>query len=794
MILGVPGQGPAQGPASRGVLPYRGAIDARHAAVQVSLQAGAGACQVQVRRGARRWRFPLPLVGCDTGRWQRWAIGNGRHVLWVEAEQGAQRAGLLLASTKMAVRRLWSDHTDARGDPGETQAGVLRLTPASDAAASIVIGRSDARVPLCGQGSGMLAARRLDAAQLVWEAMPAAMLRPGRRNRLPPLIMQRVPTAAPPSPSRAFLQWRALVPTPIAGAPEHKRGAAAAVRIQRDAEVTALWDGQLQRGMTLPGDGTGTVVSGRWLDTLRPLHALFIAASAGVAGRLWLLTQTGRWRLLQDAAATPLPGQAGVLWRVVLPAPMPAGCLALVVAGPVPPESSRAPARAAKVTLYELWGEAASQSLPSAAALLTRLRRAAGDSVRVWAQLQALGDPGLRAVRAGFASLPPRHQRRALAWVAAQLAHKTDIAGWLATQAVTHTDPAMRRRARRALQRLGPAATPWLVRAIQSSHRPAPDSFVALGQHAPRRALALALQVLAEGRGPVAAAARPWVATLAAAVAPDEAQRMVADWRPPLAVAANVALAWAARQPALCTDLLRRYHAVAQGFSDRWRLLQAAGCARGLPEVRAWLVQQALHAKPWMLRKAALLAWAQHGSVPSAQLRQHLLRDPYPRVRAAAVDTLVSPRDLATLEGTYTRAAWPLVRRAVIRRVAAGTRGRALLRRAVDDPAYRVRAAAIRRLTRLRDRSAVSAVVARLGRDDEWPRVLHAAIAYVARLRLRAAQPRLWHWVQRGQRPGAWSPDTAVAAHAARVWLALHPASQRDRAAKRLPPSWRPRE
>jgi HEAT repeat protein len=212
----------------------------------------------------------------------------------------------------------------------------------------------------------------------------------------------------------------------------------------------------------------------------------------------------------------------------------------------------------------------------------------------------------------------------------------------------------------------------------------------------------------------------------------------------------------------------------AEAFEDRWRLVQASRALTAAPEVDAWLASLAKDEERWMLRAAAIEALAERKSEQNARVAAGALRDPYPRVRAAAAAALASHPEVQPLLVEHAvRDRWPMVRAAALDAVASQPGAEPVLRKGVGDASRIGRAAAVRGLTKARIRGAWPLVKARLEDKEEWPEVLTESVRFAAALCIREADEVLLRLLERGIKPDAWEPDADLAVQALEALLKL---------------------
>ncbi len=314
-------------------------------------------------------------------------------------------------------------------------------------------------------------------------------------------------------------------------------------------------------------------------------------------------------------------------------------------------------------------------------------------------------------------------------------------------------------------------------------------------------------------------------------VSPENAIRAWLAKTPPVNAQVAVGLALASvsaeRAPpfeirAAVRTILARNLNEAVEFVDRWRLVRAmALLTPGQPprdaeqphdggqNFNAWLARQARRAKEWMLRREALRALnvrlrssAKAASPQRLNALRHALRDPYPRVRSAAIQALLdsSPgyrparKDLERAARLAQRDPFARVRKNAVTALAPYPPSRAVLRAAVNDTRHGVRAAAIDGLRAQNDRNAWKQIESTIRREEEWPEVRTAAVAFAERLCVKQAVPALVELVERAQGPSPWTGDVDVALHAVDALTVLgSPAARKALRKIARDPTFRPR-
>jgi HEAT repeat protein len=196
----------------------------------------------------------------------------------------------------------------------------------------------------------------------------------------------------------------------------------------------------------------------------------------------------------------------------------------------------------------------------------------------------------------------------------------------------------------------------------------------------------------------------------------------------------------------LAIAIVREHAESAQTFEDRHRFALAlasakAGAADALP-AEAWLARQS-DAPEWMQRRAALDALVARGAKGLAVVAEKLARDPYPRVRAAALAPLAASGKRELVEPLLQGDPWPLVRVEAARALGHEAAARGALERALADRSPLVRRAAIEALALQAQPTSWARIEERLRAPSETALVREAAILYARELCVAQARDAL---------------------------------------------------
>jgi hypothetical protein len=344
--------------------------------------------------------------------------------------------------------------------------------------------------------------------------------------------------------------------------------------------------------------------------------------------------------------------------------------------------------------------------------------------------------------------------------------------------AVRDEDEAVSGDALKALTRIGPLAFSELASLISQPSDSADRAALAIAKSNPVEAIPVLLDVMKQSESTQRPRLRDAL-VLAAKKAGKLGSDKIAQWLDrdhPIASRAVVVLALSKVSSAgsIAAERLGKLIDKTLTFEDAWRLVQAS---KGLPPdatVEKWLVDLARGDKRWMLRTAALEALDERRAADIDRYARAALKDEYPRVRIAGLSILKRrSKPFAVLYERAQHDPWPMVRAAALDGLIDDPNGMSMLVRATEDPAKIVRATAIRTLLARADRLAWSAVERRLLDDNEWPRVNAEAVAFAKELCVAEAETALKKILDRGLQPKAWLPDVELAASALDALIAL---------------------
>lgn len=718
-----------------------------------------------------------PLPGADGIAIRTVAISGGNvvHVRVAGARGTATEA--IVALRRGTPSFAWSGRTGLGGDPGERTGTLVSFEDATgDGLPEALIAQVNEAVRLCGTERAWLFPRALDPR--------TGELRPVLLNRLRGLAGAEVEIAG---------RWESPGPTgaPIANVASFT-AASTSVGDGGDAmrlsSPLALGDGDPAttwaegRG----GNGGGEFVTAT-LSSGVPVRAVAIIASpAGTPeaargrGRptsMRLVFGARRFHVTFPGDPAARPGEP--IW-VVLPEPLAAECLSLVLDAAIEPPARRGVTPAvelAEVRLYtELDFGGGTERL---IADLGRAEAVADGAARL---LSRAGDRGAQAVASTMAGL----SGRARALGARVLADHHGPSS-LAPLAALLGDPDERvgAEAVRGLSLAGPAAVSVLVGALPSAAGPSLqrgaavlsrigglDALAALvgragsGEAEDRRAVREAIALAASGLGERA------VPVLAAALVSDGAGDQTAR-------RLDVARALDPAVPAFREILGRALEATPladASFADRvlaTRLmgrLCEAGDGRFAEALARALTAPSRAMREEILRAEAGVALGRCGPRGAPALAD-ALGDPSPRVRGAAIDAVARARvrqAAARLARVARQDRWAFLRTAALEAlgvVAPEARGAAIAA-ALQDPWMEVRRTGIRLAIHHGVRGAADALAARAADAGEEANVRTEAVAALGQLCAHRHVGVVKRLARVGHRPDATDVELAAAATA----------------------------
>lgn len=688
-------------------------------------------------------------------------IAPGRRVAHVRVPLpgGAWEALLGAAVGKPEPLVIFAGTTGAvSGEDGLRQGDMVWVREGDSKGQRVLVGRVRQDVQLCGRTT-ILEPRLLDQ-NLELRGAKVQQLSVGERRGAPVLQAQRRDAG----PSRGGNALLALAASSAVGDP----------RALTDGRDETSWsegrggDGRGEFVVLRPLSGVGLVA----LEFLIRPAGDAVAADGSAPRSLWLATQERVFRIdfAQDAWQTP-----GVWYRVDLPEKLEVACLGLVL------ESSYASRDDSRVSFAEVRGISEFQGLEPAQ-LVARLSTPNEAGEQVVPALLQLGEPGVAAVVGAFDALDALGRVRALDVLEGGTC--SAVAGTYA-RLLLDDDARIRRRAEQRLRGCGEGAWGELRAAFERSEGAAGAR---LAQVLAELAPALAVELL----GPRLATAEPeqradyraalhrsaeqpaaeaevrrLLSASALGVAPDiEVLRALGELLPRFAPQAHHAFA--------------RVAAAAQSFEQRYRLLGPAAALAAQDERARAFLESALVDPDAYLRSAAVRVAPELSQLHGALLGS--TRDSEVRVREAGVlrlGELRLPASASALRERLVEDPWPLVRASAAQALAllgpAPELDRAL-GAALEDTSPSVRSAALRALGRRGAIASLPAIRARFKDEQETPEVRASAAQALAALCDQGSLEALGQAVSRllSERPSA--DDLLVGAAAVTALGQLRPA------------------
>jgi HEAT repeat protein len=601
-----------------------------------------------------------------------------------------------------------------QGEDGQRSGDVVWVRD-DEKGQRVLVGRAREDVQLCGRPT-LLEPRLLDK-DLSLRSVKVQQLSLDERRAAP--VLEAVRLTGGPTPGGNAL--RALAASSALGDP-------GALTDGSDASTWAEARG---------GDGRGEFV------VLRPLSGvnlvgleLLVRPSGDVSAlgaapkTLWVATRNALFRVEWHEDAWKAPG---TWYRVELPAPVQADCLALVL------EQGYGERAETQVTLAEVRGIGDLQLLDPAA-LVARLSTPGEAGIAVVPALLQSGVAGLDAVLGAFDALDATGRSRALAVLENAPCERTAAAY---AKLLDDSDAQNRRRAEQRLRACGPLAEPALRRAFESA---SDDSGVLLARELAGVDPALAAELLGPRLAAAPAQQRAGYRDALTRAARDPAaepglRRLLAA--PALGTAAELEIlrALSEQLPSLepqASSALGRAIESARSFEQRYLLLVPASRLAPTAAVAADFIDAGLRdPDPYLRGAAARVAPSTPRTAPGLIAAT---RDAAVRVREAAVVRLGELGLAAATPALIERVGrdeWPLVRGAAARSL--GSLGPsegadAALTAAVRDGSPNVRSAALEALGQRGARSALPAIAERLQAPDEVAAVRAAAARALAEL------------------------------------------------------------
>ncbi len=633
---------------------------------------------------------------------------------------------------------LLSERADFVGDPGERTRTVLEARERLGKR-EIVVGVRHEAVALCGGHEALFARRTVDPKTLTLIHADAPALTAAD--------MVEVQAASAQASSKSVL--RAL--DAVSASPSDKTGPLT------PTPPLSLVDGNPQTAWTSNG-ARGEFAILRWRGRGFAIERVMLAPppdGVGLPRSLWLLLDASTVHVTIPATATgPV--------EITLPKPVDARCIALVIDEAARPGATVSIADTQISTAIEREG-----GLDRLVALLVQDDPRADD---IASALGELGPDAAARVAARYDELSERGRRRALRVLLRHL--DLDVARARVLNAA---------RTEKALQDTALAG-------LRAAAEPGRQGLRELALDATEVGDAAATWLSRE-RGETSALLRA-LATEQGANRPPLREALIGVARRESAAFDGAVLAWLGQKPSVSARVALAFVLSLTGqhadraaslaeqvlgevttFEDRYRLALALTKAGPSAASDAWLDQAARSSSEWMLRRSAYEALLARDPGKASSLAVVLAADRYPRVRAVALQSLVTTPARTRVEASALEDGWPLVRVAAIRSLMHAPEAKPTLRRAVDDTSRRVRSAAIEALASLSDRDAWGLVQARLVAPGEWPEVHAAAMRFARTLCIDEAREPLLFSLRHAIRADASDDDVRLGLEALR---ALH--------------------
>ena len=685
-----------------------------------------------------------------TASLERVALAGGGAIAVLRASDGTHEIALVIGADRHHATVLHRGSLSWSGDPGERTRDVVEVADRTgDGTPDVVVAVELEAARICGQDRTLLDTRAVDPRSL--ELRPVELRRLPRDGPEVELTASRSSPGPTGPPVLRALAFSAASSTVGQAGDAASRSPPLALG---DSDPETWWaEGRA-------GAGRWEFATGHFVATLET-RAIAITMPPALRGlsmpiHLFLVGDSGP-RLRVTIPADAQPGEklwvtppAGTSWR----------CLSIVL------DDARDDTAATALGDVDVYTEL--DFGDGVGALVAELVSDSDAGSRAADVLRRLGSAGVAATLEAWPTLTPTGKRRAIRVFAA---HPEDEGAARAlAEGARDADADVAEAAVAALVAAGESARPVLSNLARSATAAGNRAAAALAESAPDAAAEPILAAMGAAGGSERPALRTALRVVARRGSSAARQRIDAWAReaaPSAAVAAALALGSVDVTRSIASRLVGAALPSATRFEDRWRLVAALAELDAEPPGDAWLAELASGAEEWMLRAAAIESLAHRRSARAVDVARGALANPYPRVRATAVRALgergEATGELARLAGSD---AWPLVRASAVEAIARAAGARDVVRRALDDDAKGVRAAALRALTLRRDRGVLAAVGARMQDEDEWPEVLVEAIAYARALCTAELVEALAGVVRRGMRPNAWAPDVDVAVRA----------------------------
>lgn len=651
------------------------------------------------------------------------------------------------------------------GQDGERQGPMVFVSEETrDGARRVVVGKQYEAISLCGRPT-VLVPQLLYPADLKLHPAKMQRLSPTERDQAPRLKAERLGDDDRLGPS----VLTAVGASSGVGAPQNLT----------DGDLKTSWAenrGAEGRGEFVTLNAPPQLPIAGFDFVVRPTRD-DLSPAATSASEFWLAT---RDRVFQVSLPDDAWQHPGVVYRVMLDAPVQTDCVALVI------ENARGKAKDAEVTFAEVTAvsEFNSNDLPGLVGAL------AGGGERAEAAKTVLmsgGPEAFRAVAKAYSKLDEGGRRVALDVMdqaGCELATPTYV------KALLGRYEAHSIHARDRIRRCGRKSADYLAKTLRVA-RPRARPILAneLGLVAPDRAIAAIAPFLADDHKARRSAMRVALARAAAdPTAADAVKQVLVDDSLSDRIRLDVMRALGPRLPEYGTAARTMFARLARhrDFRTQYLLLNPASALAEKDANAREFLSQAITSNPDQhIRYGATLA-----AQDSARFNSELLvavNDRAVRVRKAAVEALGKKREVRAQAPLLDRLAhdrWPMVRGAAAQALAglgaSPTVDRALSE-ALGDASPTVRAPVALALGRRGVGGSASALRGRLADDKEHPSVRRAAAEALGRLCDHDALDLLTELAQKRADPLLDQDQKALAVVALHALAAIGPGDLRER-------------
>lgn len=652
----------------------------------------------------------------------------------------------------------WIRRLDPKGDPGERTGDVLEVRDRNgDGKPEVVVGRFREGVRICGETKTILNPEAIES-----DSLRLHSVRMG--NFISPGSSSVIATRQSPGPTAAPLVKALSFTAASSQLGADPSDPAPSISVS-DGLASTLW---IEEGIS---GASGEFITARREASAWPIKAFaFVfapddkerASKLARPKRFWIVSDDGQQVEVQVSEDPGLyPGER--FW-VVPQKPLQGSCVSIVLEESFPAKRLKnAPTAIAEVQAFT--------DLDFGGGIAQLVAEIVGDTALAAdaAQLLAeMGEPAAALMAQSWDRMSPFGRRRAIRAFGV-LAKTVAIARSALSHAARDSDETVSAEALDALANGGVEAVKELRPLVKEDGPLGDRAALALAGAAPQEAVSELLDAF-EVKGGTERPILRKALSKAIEKSGEKGQEQVKIWlknEHSVTVLTSVTLAISpvAQARPLAEELVDTLSSKATLFQEQWRLVQACLWLPAHPRTDRWLIRWAQQDPQWMLRVAALRVLSLRKTPGATEVFRGALKDPYPRVRVAALAALGADMSASESIAQYARNdIWPLVRAAAMEALGDRRTGIRALTDGVSDPAKVVRATAIRVLARQKERGAWQAVQKRLQDGDEWPEVTTEAVVYTKTLCIPEAAASLKWLVDRGLAANAWLPDVEVAA------------------------------